>query len=159
MSLMDACSCIEYTKIDEMVSNVLRIAKNLGERANPIIVAKFNSSDEETQFMRLLHQEFSKDAEKPFFAGTSLLILQERGIPVLFSERQCRFVSPGNIARIMQLSGYLSQPGDIFALRKPSHPFIVACFSTHFNALYRVGINLVGLITFVDSDYNKTIMF
>jgi hypothetical protein len=157
--ILDACSRIESTTIDDMASIILRIARNLEGLSNPIITATFKSFDEETQFMRSLHQGFSEDAEESFLTGISFIIFQERKIPALFSSWQCRIISPGNFARIMRLSTHLAQPGDIFALRRPTNSFIVAYFSSYLNACYRIGRNLVGLITFVGDDYKREIVF
>lgn len=83
--ILDACSHIKSTTIDDMASVILRIARNLEGLSNPIITATFKSSDEETQFIHLLNQGFSEDAEESFLAGASLVIFQGREIPALFS--------------------------------------------------------------------------
>jgi hypothetical protein len=158
MLMVEPCNRVECSTIDDMVSNVLRIAEYLGT-SSLLMTLSFSSINEETQFLCSMHQVFTEDAGKSFLDGTSFVIFQEKGTSALVTGRQCRFVSPDDIERIMQLSSYIAQAGDIFALRNPTNPFIVAYFSSYLNACYRIGLKLVGLITFVDGNFNKEIMF
>ena len=158
MLMVDPCDHVEYTTIDEMVSIVLTIAQNLEGLPNPIITAKFKSFDEETQFLRSMHQVFNEDDRESLY-GASFVIFQEKGTSALVPGMQCRFVSPDNIEMVMERSSYIAFAGDVFALRNPTNPFVVSYFSSYLTAGDRIGLKLVGLITFVDGDFNKEIMF
>jgi hypothetical protein len=158
MLMADPCDHVEYTTINEMVSIVLRIAQNFGRLPNPIITAKFKNCDEETQFIRSMYQIFNEDDRKSLY-GASFVIFQEKGTSALFRDIQCRFVSPDDIETVMRRSSYLAFAGDVFALRNPTNTFVVSYFSSYLTAGDRIGLKLVGLITFVGDNYKREIVF
>lgn len=153
MPFVEAHNHLKYLSVDDMVHIVSKItSQNVGRSSNPILVAAFGNSDEEVQFICLLHRKFSEDT------GISFLILQDCEIPVLFGGEQCRFVSSSNIVQVIRLIGHFSQPEDILVLRRPTDPFVVTYFTTYLTACARIGLRLVGLITFVGDNFDKEII-
>jgi hypothetical protein len=150
------CEYIQCSTVDEMVSAALMAIRCYAE-SSLIITLNFNNFDEQTEFLQSMYKSFSNDAQESCLPETALVMFQEEGTPETVPDGSYRFVSPSTIEQVVAFTGCTFTCGDVFALVNPTDLFSISYFCSYISASHRVGLSLIGLLTFVKGGPKKIV--